>query len=163
MLIFLNTNQHGCSIGVKESKEKLTNIFSYGDRKTVQFMVDALHIDPRICRNEWGISPLLAAIRQNNKPVVEYLVEDWKWDTGCDEHNQWSPLHEACFYGHFDTVKYLIEKGKQNVNTCGGSHVSLIHAAARGGQVEIISFLMEIKGFSVECGNSWSPLHEASY
>ena len=126
-------------------------------------MVDALHIDPRICRNEWGISPLLAAVRENNKPVVEYLVEDWKWDTGCDEHNQWSPLHEACFYGHLDTVKHLIEKGKQNVNTCGGSHMSLIHAAARGGQVEIITFLMEIKGFSVECGNSWSPLHEASY
>lgn len=158
------TNQpRGCSIGVDESKERLTNMFSYDDRQTVQFMVDALHIDPRICRNEWGISPLLAAIRKNNKAVVEYLVEDWQWDIGCDDKNQWSPLHEACFYGHLDTIKYLMEKEKQNVDTCGGSHMSLLHAAARGGQTEVITFLIEKKGFSAECGNNWSPLHEASY
>lgn len=50
----------------------------------------------------------------------------------------WTPLHESCNHGFYETAKLLIKHGA-NVNVCGLEKDTPLHDAAISGNVKVVS------------------------
>jgi len=75
-----------------------------------------------------------------------------------------TPLHLACFFGHFDAVDLLIDSGADvNVPADNPSAVRPLHSAAAGGNAEIVSQLLR-NGASVNARQTGghAALHNAA-
>lgn len=120
----------------------------------IKYTIQNMRIDPLTCKDRYGNSFLMTAVRANRDDIVEFLVEDLNWKRKC--HKNWSEVHEAAYLGNKKLLKYFLQN---NFSWCNHS---LIRAAAMGGQVDIIRYLIK-HGHPIECGppTQWSPLHEA--
>merc|ERR1719326_1955590 len=47
---------------------------------------------------------------KNHEPIVKSLVEK-KCNIQCGDYQGRTPLHEACYYGHFNLVQFLVDNG----------------------------------------------------
>ncbi|CAH2329658.1 ankyrin repeat domain-containing 31, partial [Pelobates cultripes] len=54
----------------------------------------------------------------------------------------WTPLHEACIFGHFDVAKCLLE-AQANVNAKGLGHITPIYDAVKAGHLECDKLLLK--------------------
>ncbi|CAH2329651.1 ankyrin repeat domain-containing 31 isoform X2, partial [Pelobates cultripes] len=54
----------------------------------------------------------------------------------------WTPLHEACIFGHFDVAKCLLE-AQANVNAKGLGHITPIYDAVKAGHLEVAKLLLK--------------------
>lgn len=85
-------------------------------------------------------SSLSCAIRNNNLPMVEFLIENGA-DINLPDHDSYSPLLLAIENNFQEIAKYLIKAGA-NVNVVG-SRMPLLHMAVKQGSTEICALLLE--------------------
>jgi len=91
---------------------------------------------------------ILAAIRQNNLPLLRSLLDsstvDVKYlvNTPDPDRDNRAVLHEAAALGHLDMVRLLVERGADvNNESLGGE--SAIHDASENNHVEVVRYLAE--------------------
>ncbi|GAB6025341.1 hypothetical protein CHUAL_010751 [Chamberlinius hualienensis] len=140
----------------------------------VQYFVDELNIDVKVVShhnynftNSCTLNPFysndftalhLAAVN-NNKPMVDYLLNKYKMgDDECSD-NLWSPLQAVAMYGQLDMFKYLIQNG-ENPNEILKTKVNALHFASLNKEMDIFDYLIkECKQTFNEEGCFCSPLH----
>lgn len=54
----------------------------------------------------------------------------------------WTPLHEACNYGHYNVALTLVKAGA-NVNARGLDDDTPLHDAAKNGNLKLVKMLVE--------------------
>ena len=89
----------------------------------------------------WGQTPLLFATEHGHLEVVRWLLEYGAEANAEDKYDNWTSLHLAAGYGHYDIGRALI---KHNANTTardndGGTP---LHLACQHGHVEMVRFLL---------------------
>lgn len=120
----------------------------------------AAESDPKI-RNDYGNTPLHAAVIYNKLDKVKLLVEEK--NTGVEEGNEQgqTPLHYAAFLGYLPVVQYLLGQGASLEKRDKAGYTAL-HYAAQNGKVEILTFLQEKKiDLNAVTAQGFSPLHLA--
>jgi ankyrin repeat protein len=92
-----------------------------------------------------GTTPLHGAAKSGNIDIVNFFLErreGLKIEINHQKHNTLhTPLHFACFKGHFLVVKALIEAGA-NVNAKTNANVTPLYLAAKSGSIESIELLL---------------------
>ncbi|GAB6032936.1 hypothetical protein CHUAL_012130 [Chamberlinius hualienensis] len=140
----------------------------------VKYLVDELNVDVNVvshhnynitnknienpfCCNDFTALHLAAV--NNNKPMVDYLLNKSKIDDDECSDTLWSPLQVVAMYGQLDMFKYLIKKG-ENHNKILNSKVNALHFASLNKEIDIFDYLIKKckQNFNEE-GCFCSPLH----
>ena len=153
-----------------------------GKLSSVQWLIEKENIDKnkRVGYHEIGMfahnSPIHIASRFGQLPIVQYLIEAQQVDIEIkgrsryliskgnfietNEEN-WTPLHYACFNGHFQVVVYLISKGA-NIEATTNSKCTPLHFACFNGYLQIVEYLI-LNGAKIDVKDedNWTPLHYA--
>ncbi|MCP9450610.1 MAG: ankyrin repeat domain-containing protein [Nitrospira sp.] len=92
--------------------------------------------------DEFGMTPLLLAVKHGHQPTVELLLEKGA-DLSRARHDGLTPLFMAIREGRADMVALLLEKGA-DVNVRGAiSSVTPLHVGAYEGNQEIVMLLLK--------------------
>ncbi|CUQ67498.1 ankyrin repeat domain-containing protein [Candidatus Nitrospira inopinata] len=92
--------------------------------------------------DEFGMTPLLLAVKHGHRPTVELLLEKGA-DLSRARHDGLTPLFMAIREGRVDMVALLLEKGA-DVNVRGAiSSVTPLHVGAYEGNQEIVTLLLK--------------------
>ncbi|KAK8793561.1 hypothetical protein WA171_002695 [Blastocystis sp. BT1] len=78
-------------------------------------------------QDEYGLTMLMEAVRNNRKETVQYLLEHGA-NPNVVDHNQCSALHYACSDAHSDIIHLLIDH-KADVNCRDSKGRTPIHYA----------------------------------
>ncbi|KAL6718947.1 hypothetical protein ACLMJK_003182 [Lecanora helva] len=143
-----------------------------GHEAVVRILFDH-HADP-LSRNATGRTALQDSIMNMHNGIALLLLEKGSSITNVDNEN-WSPLHEACFWGQDDIVKALIQRGKEtrdfpamlNVTTTMQNRWNVywlrratpLFIAAYRGHVECVEYLLSCGASNSKYGDT--PLHVA--
>ena len=93
--------------------------------------------------------------------VADILLYHGADVTAQDEHG-WTPLHQACRWGHEEVAHILLEHGA-NVTAQNKLESTPLHHACRWGHNEVARILLEHGANPKAQGrDGWTPLHEAS-
>jgi len=85
---------------------------------------------------------LIETAKSGETTLVQQLVEDGA-DVNCRDKTGQTPLHHACYFGHFDIVKHLVENGA-NVNIEVPERLlTPLHAATMNGDIKIVKYLVD--------------------
>ncbi len=57
---------------------------------------------------------LIEATRDGDLTLVQNLIEKGA-NVNCRDDTGQSPLHHACYYGHYDIIKHLVEIKKKSI------------------------------------------------
>ncbi|XP_062595975.1 serine/threonine-protein phosphatase 6 regulatory ankyrin repeat subunit C-like [Saccostrea cucullata] len=108
--------------------------------------------------NKTGMSPFHWTAQSGNIELYEYLIEKGVEQT--IPGGQSTPLHEACRFGRLNMCKYLVKTYPHLRDVKDNDGESALHAAARGGNIDLLNFLLE-KGFDVKTktNNGKTVLH----
>ena len=109
-----------------------------------------------------GDTPIHIACKNGHLPVVQYLIEQQKFDINIKGFQEKTPLHYACEKDHLPIVEYLISKGANiNAKDRGGDYV--IHYACRKGLLPIVQYLIEQQNVDIDIKNKYeeTPLQYA--
>ena len=95
-------------------------------------------------------SPIFYAITHGSLQIVKTFVEQSKsFDIEVHNSKNQTPLQVAAKYGDYPIFKYLIDhKATTNVVDSKGNH--LIHFACKGGNLEIIKFILKHQKIDIE-------------
>ena len=88
-----------------------------------------------------------------------------KLDDDGDDNDEFTALHLACIYNHYEVLKYLIEGAGMNATTKTSHHGStILHIAARNGSDAILHYLVDNFLVDVESTDNYgkTALHCAS-
>ncbi|XP_061411349.1 krev interaction trapped protein 1 isoform X1 [Lethenteron reissneri] len=58
------------------------------------------------------------------------------------DHDQWAPIHYACWYGQVEATQVLLEQGRCDPNLPTGQGSTALHFSAGGGHTAIVSLLL---------------------
>ncbi|GAB6025339.1 hypothetical protein CHUAL_010749 [Chamberlinius hualienensis] len=140
----------------------------------VQYFVDELNIDVKVVShhnynftnsctpNPFGSNDFTAlhlAAVNNNKPMVDYLLNKYKINDDECSDDLWSPLQAVAMYGQLDMFKYLIQNG-ENPNEILKTKVNALHFASLNKEMDIFDYLVKNCDLNVDGkGCFCSPLH----
>ena len=142
----------------------------------VEYLVQTVKIDPACLSNE-NIASVHVAATCGCIEVLRWLIGK----AGCDQSMRaqpgtqeipsgGTPLHFACFEGHFKVVKYLVDEMKCDVHDTDSQGRSAVYLASEKGSLELVQYLIEEKGcdpfYKVPDGHEISgmvPFHTASF
>ena len=155
------------------TEERVLNIFEacrYGILPRVQYMIENENVpkDKTVEINNFSFKyyegDTLLHIASINKhlPIVQYFIEKQNFNIDIKGHDDKTPLHYACEYGHFIIVEYLISKGA-NINAKDKNGNYAIHHASIGGHLPIVQYLIENQNFDIHLKGAYemTPLHFA--
>ncbi|GAB6025340.1 hypothetical protein CHUAL_010750 [Chamberlinius hualienensis] len=171
---FIEINAKKLLNGDKLGNSKLL-LFAVDKNKMdiVKYLVDELNIDVNVvshhnynitnhtqnpfCSNDFTALHLAAV--NNNKPMVDYLLNKYKIDDDECSDDLWSPLQAVAMYGQLDMFKYLIQNG-ENPNEILNSKVNALHFASLNKEMDIFDYLVKNCDLNVDGkGCFCSPLH----
>lgn len=72
-------------------------------------------IDDINTKNEWDWTPIMFAIRYNNRKMFEWLIEQPNIDINHKAAEGWTALHEAVYWDKMYYIKPLLKKGAKNL------------------------------------------------
>ncbi len=132
----------------------------HGDHHQVKRLL-ARHPQAVAWRDALGLEPLHRAVRDGNREMVEFLVQNGAPLDTPDGLQGWTPLHHAARLGYVGIVKVLLARGAATSLPDRRGQTPL-HLAARLGKAETVSVLL-LHGAHVDPTNLWdrTPLHEA--
>ena len=107
-----------------------------------------------------GCMSIQTAARRGNLKEVERQLALGVNANSRHFFTQDTPLIEAAYNGHVETVKLLIDRGA-DVNLKGEAWYGPLHAAAMGGHVEVVKLLLG-NGADVNIFHHDKPLHYAA-
>ncbi len=112
-----------------------------GDLKSLRAYLDAgADINMRAVHNR---TPLITAIRSDNKEVIAFLLERGA-DVLAESNNGWNSLiHVAQFSSDPQLVKYLVERGLSVNSLSNGNYTPLMIACRYRGHPDVIRALLE--------------------
>lgn len=115
-------------------------------------------------KDEYGCTPINAAIQYSQIEVVKYLHETCHEDIETHDNYGHTPINNAAIYGYLDIVKYLYEICHSNVETKDDDECTPITNASKEGHIEIVKYLYEICHASIEILdiNDRTPIKNAS-
>jgi uncharacterized protein len=168
--------------------EKLHTAIVAGDEETVRGLVDA-RPDLAAARNEAGLSPVLQALYNGRRDLVDVLLDANPsldvFDAAAVGRTRgleallagdpelaraWSAdgftaLHYAAFFGEEQAARLLLETGAEvgPVARNESIHVTPLHSAAAGGHGAIVRLLLE-RGADPNAAQDggFTPLHSAA-
>jgi uncharacterized protein len=168
--------------------ETLFEAIAAGDEEVVR---EQLHGKPDLAgtKNEDGLSPVLHALYNGKRELVEVLLEgnppldvfdaaavgrtrglEELLDPEPELVRAWSPdgftaLHYAAFFGQEEAARILLERGAEVgvVARNATIHVTPLHSAASGAHPGIVRLLLE-RGADPNAGQDggFTPLHSAA-
>lgn len=112
-----------------------------------------------------GFTPLLLAIQNGHKPVVDILLR-YNANLDCSDGRGRGPLHLAVLHGHLDLTEYILNLDSRSVNVdaqdCNG--FTSLHYAACKKDSAALKLLLSSARASVLSRNQWlqTPLHVAA-
>ena len=115
-----------------------------GDLQLLKFVEEKFknndnNINPFIqSRNILGWNPMFAAALSFNTDIVDYLLQN-NVKIDIVNHTSATPLICAAHFGSLEMVKHLIDNGASINPPCSKP---LLHAAAKGGNVDILEYLL---------------------
>jgi len=111
------------------------------------------------------ISPLFSleihdAVQEGNLTRVQELIEADKMNLELQDDRQFTPINWAVTSGNLDIFMYLLEQGA-DIATVDIDGSNLLINAGGNGNMDIIRFLVEDKGFDVNFvdNNGFTPFH----
>ncbi len=114
------------------------------------------------------VSPLFSseihdAVQEGNLTLVQELIEADNTNLDREDDRQFTPLNWAAAGGHLDIFMYLLNLGA-DINTVDIDGSNLLINAAGSGNMDIVSYLIEDKGFDVNFkdNNEYSPFNAAA-
>ncbi|XP_074058125.1 uncharacterized protein LOC141499125 [Macrotis lagotis] len=112
-------------------------------------------------QNKDGFTPLLLAVKENNKEMVEFFLMNGA-NVNAVDNNQRTPLHLGCVYGYPDVVTLLVER-KCHLNPCDLEGLTPLMRAIQCEQEECISILLKHGADTklADTFNNNTPLHYA--
>ena len=131
-----------------------------GNKEMVEklFNVTDINLD---METAWRETPLAKASALGFTEIMEELV-----DAGADVNNQdvlgCTPLHNACYFGHLDSVELLVKQGGTDVALETNRGETPLNYAASWGYTDIMEILVDA-GADINQKNSdgETPLHAA--
>ncbi|EPS43367.1 hypothetical protein H072_2627 [Dactylellina haptotyla CBS 200.50] len=108
-------------------------------------------------------SPLHVAARVGHLNCIKYFIAEGG-DIDIKHNGNQTPIWEAVSFGRSRAVKLLIESGS-SPRTPGIAENRLMNVAAALGYSEIVKYLLEVSGETVNLQNTQglTPLHESAY
>ncbi|NBW57938.1 ankyrin repeat domain-containing protein, partial [bacterium] len=132
----------------------------------VESLKEVFNQDPGLMNSSIGArlsSPLMLAIRCNQRAIVELLLEKGADVNAIDSRSETVLMHAADEKDYQDIVKVLLEKGADVKAIDSRSNTALMHAAINDHQ-ESVKFLLD-HGAEVNAQdeNGWTALVHAAY
>ena len=148
----------GCSAPTKPANpvDQLINAVEQGDRKQVEQLVRS----HRGLVNQqggfwnkgdlydWGATPLILAVRENNVGIVEVLIANGADPQAADGHG-WTPLHHAAWLGSNQEIAELLIRHGADVKAATPRKVEVYEGTLRVIPTEVVA--------------RFTPLHAAAY
>lgn len=114
------------------------------------------------------ISPLFSteihdAVQEGNLARVKELIEVDNTNLDIEDDRMFTPLNWAVTSGHLEIFMYLLNLGA-DINTVDIDGSNLLINATGGGNLDIVKFLIEEKGFDVNFvdNNGFTPFHSGA-
>jgi ankyrin repeat protein len=109
-----------------------------------------------LTKTEDGRSAIHLATLNPNLEMVQYLLDLDNTCLDVQSANGNTPLHMACSWGYDDIVEFLVKRGA-NVNLRNANGETPLYKALAGDAVdEVVHFLLEEGGATIDIGNSFN-------
>lgn len=115
-----------------------------GHEQTVETLLKKEHgCNVNIREFDHGESPLhIAALKGNNRIAAMLLHDSEDINVNIRDHDNRTPLHHACVYGHVGIVVLLLQN-HADVNASSNEGITPLHAAALNGNSQIVEYLLD--------------------
>lgn len=153
---------------VHELVRKDPRLASARDEKGVSIVMQAVYR----CRNE-----VLSILTATNQPLdlfeaaalgkselMATLIDKYPAKIAAYSPDGFTPLHLACFFGHFNCAQLLIRRAA-DVNAVAENPMAVapIHSAAAGRHLDIVKLLLDKgAGANAQQHGGWTALHAAA-
>lgn len=170
-----------------KSAGQIVQALKDGDSALVR---DLVRKDPRLAsaRDERGVSIVMQAVYHRRNEVLSILlatnppldlfeaaalgkrelmatlVDEDSAEIAAYSPDGFTPLHLACFFGHFHCAQLLI-RGAADVNAVAENPMAVapIHSAAAGRHLDIVKLLLDKGGcVNAQQHGGWTALHAAA-
>jgi cytohesin len=154
----------GADVNAKSNNgETPLHFAAYGGHVKVAHFLVSVKANVNAQTNK-GDTPLHTAVREKNFGVITFLVAMAKVNVDVKTDKGHTPLHLAAYRGSVDITRLLISNGA-DVNAKENGGESLLHGAVRGGNAEVVRFLVGVPDINLNAGenNGLTPLHLAAH
>lgn len=148
-----------------EDLEKTCLLFELaanGDISAIQFLVDVDHYDINQ-KNVFGDSLLHTALEQNQVELAQKLISEYQLDINEQGDDDDTPLHQACYHGHFDITIFALSLGADiNLTNCYG--FTPLYVALLYNRNDIAKLLVDVyhADVNIKCHSGVTVLHLAA-
>ncbi|XP_067660182.1 putative ankyrin repeat protein RF_0381 [Haliotis asinina] len=99
------------------------------------------------------------ACEGNNVEIIKYLLNHSIVDIDSRDEKGWTPIMHGASHGHKDVFDVLVEAGA-DLSLVNGYRETILHLACKGGNVEIIKYLLkhDTVGINSRNMNGWTPV-----
>ena len=147
--------------GVAEVKPIEGGIYEYVEEGVGTSWLEVMH-EHQTVQNM--LTPLHSAAINGRRSVMNYFLHSgmfWPNMYSCDFICS-NSLHLAAYHGHTDCCQLLIDDYNVSLMAKTGSGFTAIDLAAASGNLAVVKYMIETKGYSPRDGDL-SPLHIAAY
>lgn len=147
---------------MSDSKAKLLAACLHGNLKEAQTIIDG-GLDPNDALNDAGRTILHHATRVPRRiEFVNYLISEKKVDVNKKDHDGYTALHFAAYWGRDDVAQALIN-AQADLDVVNNNQLTPSHYAAGRGNLSVLK-LLKSSGANLAFKNDWgfAPIHEAA-
>ena len=127
---------------VKELQKKVLEACQCGKLDVIRMAGKRVDLKNCITNDEHGDTPLHYSAFHGQKRIVEYLLDEERFDVESKNKFENTPLHRAARQGHLRVVKYLVEEKKSDLMAACVWRRTPLHNACKTGQLEVVKYLM---------------------
>lgn len=95
-----------------------------------------------IAKNYYNENALILSIRNNNRNVTKFLLQNKKIDVNIIVDNLYNPINLCCKYGYLEELEILIKMGA-DINYVNSSNYTGFMYACMSGNLEIVKLLLK--------------------